>query len=410
LSDFRERPTDGAEFGALTRPMGTAIMFLKRLFVRPAPCAGPTSSMADFRCAPARPPRAPVRPALLAALHLCLGTAFLSGMVGESFATASEGPARTGIRVQPPMMCAPDIKPGREVALPAPITVENRGSEKIFCDIEPIAPSSLGMRSMPGYADLPDPSWCKPEQGTVTLAPGEAKSIAVRLLVPDEPCNYNRHWCVAFSIQSTGEGTLGIAAYPYAYLETASSKETIRPPEPAGETRAQPPATPRGTGSGFAARLPAADDADGGQGCAIITPGILDAGDVPVGSSSEAGFVCILNTKDEDISFEVAPVVPDPGRSARTALLTPGHTWIRSTDWLRPAVNGFSVCAGEQMSLGVTVAGPADSTLINYRWEGFLAINGSDGSHSLVRVRWRTTEGPDGPDLMTRRPSPRGSQ
>jgi hypothetical protein len=286
----------------------------------------------------------------------------------------------------------PDVKPGHEVEFPAPITVKNGGAGSVTCKIAPIPAVALGIKSMPGYVDIPDPTWCRLESDTLTLDAGESKSVSVSLLVPDEPCYYNRHWIVAFAVRTAGGGAVGAAVFPYVYIETASGTEPIRPPEATGGARALSPDSPRGTDA--RANAPGASTRTASEipGCLKITPGTLDAGDVPSGRSKKAGSVSILNELDQDILLSVRSVVPDPTRLARRVLLTPGHMWIRNPDWLQPATRALLLPAGEEARFAVTVASPADSTLINYRWEGFIAINGSDGSQFLVRARWRTTE------------------
>lgn len=309
-------------------------------------------------------------------------------------ACAAQEPSRIGISVQPPVLWVPDVPPGREVSLPAPITVENRGSEPITCIVEPILTSTLGIRLGRGYVDIPDPTWCKPEPGTITLAAGEARAVDVTLLVPDDPCHYNRHWCVAFSVRTSSGGMLGAAAYPYAYVETVSLVEPVRPPEATGDARALSPKSPRGTAPGSMTSGAEPPETHPRWGCLVVTPGILEAGDVPIGSSSTAGSVTILNGLGRDILFEVHSIVPGRARLARRTLITPGYTWMRDTDWLRPGTRSLIVHAGKEARFEVEAVSPSDSTAINYRWEGFIAISGSDGSESLVRVRWRTTANP----------------
>jgi hypothetical protein len=322
-------------------------------------------------------------------------------------ACAAQEQSRIGISVQPPVLWIVDVPPGREVSLPAPITIENKGSEPITCVVEPILTSTLGIGLAHGYVDIPDPTWCRPERGTITLAAGEAKSVDVMLLVPDDPCHYNRHWCVAFSVRTSSGGMLGAAAYPYAYVETASLVEPVRPPEATGDARALSPKSPRGTDPGLVTSGAKPTQTPSRAGCLVVTPGILEAGDVPVGSSSTAGSVTILNGHGRDILLEVRSLVPGAARLARRTLITPGHTWMRDTDWLQPATRSLIVHAGKEARFEVGVSSPSDSTAINYRWEGFVAINGSDGSESLVRVRWRTTANP-GEDSLLIGHSPKG--
>jgi hypothetical protein len=132
----------------------------------------------------------------------------------------------------------------------------------------------------------------------------------------------------------------------------------------------------------------------------MVTPVVLDAGDVGIGDRASAGSVSVLNTLDTEVSLEVTPLVPEPGRLVRRAIITPGHTWMRDADWLRPETRKLLVPAGEKKRFDVTVACPPDSTIANYRWEGFILAEGSDGSSSLVRVRWRTTREPGKAELI----------
>jgi hypothetical protein len=341
---------------------------------------------------------------------LCLSLVSAWPATRPSSATAAVEPQTSvGISVQPPVLWIPDVKPGHEIEFPAPLTVKNRGTGSVTCKIVPIPADPLGIRSMPGYVDIPDPSWCSLERDAITLDAGEAKSVLIRLLVPDDPCYYNRHWVLAFSVRTTGGGTLGAAVYPYMYIETASGTEPIRPPDATGEARALSPESPRGTDAGSSVPGVSTRPASATRGCLIITPGTLDAGDVPTGRAKEAGSVSIRNELDQDILLSVRSVMPEPTRLARRVLLTPGHMWMRRTDWLRPATRALLVPAGEEARFVVTVTSPEDSTAVNYRWEGYIAINGSDGTQFLVRTRWRTTkasgETTRNPTEMTQNPS-----
>ena len=206
----------------------------------------------------------------------------------ETPAAAAEPPNGIGISVQPPVLWIPDVKPGVEVPLPAPITVRNNGTAPMACTIEPMSASSLGMRSMPGYVDIPNPSWCRPEHDTLDLAAGEAKSVTVWLSIPDAPCNYDRHWCAAFSVKTAGRGIFGAVAYPYVYVETASENDLLRPPKAIGDARALSPESPRGADASSAASRASMTAAGG---CLMVRPGVLDAGDVGIGGRASAGSV-----------------------------------------------------------------------------------------------------------------------
>jgi hypothetical protein len=256
---------------------------------------------------------------------------------------------------------------------------------------------------MPGYVDLPDGSWCRLECDTLTLAAGEARPVTVSLLVPDDRCHYNRHWCAAFSVRTMGEGTLGAAVYPYVYLETVSDSEQVRPPKATGDARALSPESPRGTDASLLNSDLTTDLESEPSGCLIVTPGILDAGDVPAGCTADAGIVITRNTYARDILLKVRPLVPETARLARRVLITPGHIWAQDTQWVQLATRSLLVPAGEEARFAVKVASPPGSKTINYRWEGFVAISASNGSHSLIRVRWRTTDAPAEAGLTSRR-------
>jgi hypothetical protein len=345
------------------------------------------------------------------ARFLCAGVTLLSMCLVSQWvavgttcaATKADSPARIGISVQPPVMWIPDVIPGHEALLPAPITVKNGGTGPITLRVEPIPASSLGVKSPPGYTDIPNPSWCRLDRDVLTLAAGEAKSVIVRLLVPDDPCHYNCHWCVAFSVRAAGDGTFGAAVYPYVYVDTASSADPIRPPKAPGDARALSPESPRGTDAVSRELSSTTGRKSGARGCLIVTPGVLDAGDVPIATTVKAGSISIRNSYDRDILLKVRPLVPEPKRSARRALITPGHMWMRNADWVQPGTRGLLIPAGKEARFDVNIAGPSDSGTINYRWEGFIAISGSNGSQSLVRVRWRTTDNPATGELTSRR-------
>jgi hypothetical protein len=327
----------------------------------------------------------------------------------------SSRPARpqVGLRVHPPVAWLPAASPGTDVTLPAPITIENCGAHPVRCSIEPIQPSSIGIRYMSGYSDIPDPSWCRVELEALALRPGESRSIEIVLSIPQGACNFNKCWCVAFSIQSDGGSSVGAAAYPYVYIETQNQVGVTRPSEMTGGTRAQPPDLPRGTGTpqktpdelsrvdaaagtaprqpgeGTAAAAPA--DAPTRRGCVTVDRASIDAGDVPAGATASAGAVTLRNRYDRDVLLSFAPLAPPERGVARGVLITPGHKWMEDTSWVRTDRRSVLLPAGGEVELGVEVVDPGDPSKLNFRWEGLVEINGPWGPEALVRVRWRTT-------------------
>jgi hypothetical protein len=347
---------------------------------------------------------------VLAAPHLVIGAQ----------ADAERAPqAQVGLRVHPPVMLVRDVIPGEEAVTQAPITVENSGTRPIKCTVGSFAPSTIGMRTMRGYTDIPEPSWCTPAGCTLVLDPGESRSFPVSIMVPDERCYENRSWCVAFSVQTEGAGTLGAAAYPYIYIETTTKQDTPRPLSAADGARALPKDSPRGTGinliEGRSEPLPQEDGATvrrtdpyprvkvetqraqqrpRSAGCLGISCGVLDAGDVAAGDTASAGTIIVENRYGEDVRVEIRPLVPEPDRIARNVLLTPGHTWIEDEGWLHTWTRGVNLLAGKTAHFEMVVASPISPSTHNYRWEGFIEVAGPHGPEAIVRVRWRTTSPP----------------
>lgn len=314
----------------------------------------------------------------------------------------SPSETQVGLRVHPPVMHVSMVPPGTDFRLRAPITIENTGSRPVRCRIEPIQPSTIGIRYMRGYTDIPDPSWCRPSVGDLYLEPHEAISVPVTMTVPSGPCQTNRSWCVAFSIQTVGAASLGAAAYPYAYVETTIEENSPRPPNTATGDRAQSAESGRGAGTESVAGAGGRryGDGDGGRrpgACLHVTPGYLDAGDVSAGETASAGSISILNGYDQEIVVEIKAVVPPELGLARGVLVTPGHIWVESTRMIQPEMLRLSLAAGETAELEVAVAAPEDPSKYNYRWEGYLECDGPWGPEALVRVRWRTVS-PTRPD------------
>lgn len=309
---------------------------------------------------------------------------------------------QVGLRVHPPVMHVSRVSPGTDVQLPAPITIENTGSRPVRCRIEPIQPSTIGIRHMRGYTDIPDPSWCRPSVGDLYLKPHETISVPVTMTVPSGPCQANRFWCVAFSIQTVGAASLGVAAYPYAYVETTAEENRPRPPNTATGDRAQSAESGRGAGTEGVPGQRGQRYADGDGGlspgaCLHVDPGFLDAGDVPAGETASAGSISILNGYDQEIVVELKAVVPPELGVARGVLVTPGHMWIESARRIQPEKQRLSLAAGERAEVEVFVAAPEDPSKYNYRWEGYLECDDPSGPETLVRVRWRTVS-PTRPD------------
>jgi hypothetical protein len=317
-----------------------------------------------------------------------------------------------GLRVHPPVAWLPAVVPGTDVALPAPITIENCGSHPIRCSIAPIKPSTIGIRYMSGYSDIPDPAWCRVEGEVLTLQPGECRSVGIILSIPQGRCNFNKSWCVALSIQSDGGSSLGAAAYPYVYIETRNQLGAARPSETADGTRALSPALPRGTGTPQKTRPDAARASADAEvvarmgeeppasaashesrppGCVTVDRANIDAGDVPAGAAAGAGALILRNGYDREVLLSIASRVPPERGVARVVLITPGHKWMEATDWLRTDKRSVLLPAGGEAEVRVEVTGPGDPSRFNFRWEGLVEIDGPSGPEALVRVRWRTT-------------------
>lgn len=305
--------------------------------------------------------------------------------------------AQVGLRVHPPVMLIRDVAPGMEVVLPVPITVENSGAGAVSFTISPIAPSSIGIRTMRGYTDIPEPTWCAPGERSLTLGPGESRSVPVSVFVPAEECCENRSWCAVVSVQTEGTGTLGAAAYPYIYIETKNIQRPSRPSSEADGARALPEDSPRRTG------IPEAEES--GAGCLRIevqpqrageSPqgAVLDAGDVPAGKTGFAGGVTVENRYAEDVFVEMRSLLPEPKGLAGSVLLTPGHTWIEDEGWLHIRRQGLLLLAGKKAVFQIDAASPSSPSTYNYRWEGFVEVVGPRGPEAVVRIRWRTTSPP----------------
>jgi len=159
-------------------------------------------------------------------------TLLIAGLV------ARPAPVRAaGLAIEPGGLLLQDVPVGQarsvEQASGIRFVVSNRDDVEHEYTIYCARPSQTGNGRWPrGYAEIPDPRWVRPDQGSLVVPPGGERSFDVIIEIPEAEEHYNQKWAVTVAVE--GEPAPGsnvaLALYPMIQIETPAKRcDAARP-------------------------------------------------------------------------------------------------------------------------------------------------------------------------------------
>ncbi len=284
---------------------------------------------------------------------------------------AEEGPDRAkgvGLSVAPGGLAIQQVTPGRTYDLAqrsgVVLRISNHDSRPRTYRLSANKPSAVGNRKwLPGYLEIPDPTWFWFEQDQVTVQPEGEGVVKMYLKVPEGEQYNNQHWTVSIGVQGVSQPgeMLALAAYPRYQIETESKQDI-----------GAIPAGPLG-----------------------LKPSVLGFEDLPLGKRQE-GRITLYNNdaKRQRYTLAVKTIPVDPTREQ--IVPSPGYAWIPEPRWVSVRKRRVTVEGHQNRAVGVRLDIPDKPEHDGKHWEALLWVEPDGGLPRFIRIQTETA-----PTLVT---------
>lgn len=289
----------------------------------------------------------------------------LAGFLAIPGLGADERPDRArgvGLSVAPGGLAIQHVTPGQTYDLAqrsgVVLRISNHDSRPRTYRLSANKPSAVGNRKwIPGYLEIPDPTWFWFEQDEITVQPESDGSVKMYLKVPEGEQYDNQHWTVSIGVQGVSQPgeMLALAAYPRYQVETESKQDI-----------AAVPAGPLG-----------------------LKPSVLRFEGLPLGTEQE-GRITLYNNdaKRQRYTLAVKTIPVDPTREQ--IIPSPGYAWIPEPKWVSVRKRRVVIKGQQNRAVTVRFNVPNEPEHYGKHWEALLWIEPGEGPPRFVRIQMET--------------------
>lgn len=258
------------------------------------------------------------------------------------------------LKVAPGRFIVHNVQPGRQYDIHKEmglrLTIYNDDDTTRTWLLSTNRPSERG-RWETGYAEIPDPAWCRFENDEVTVPPRSKAYANLHLKIPEGEQYYNQHWIVTLGIDGKPErGGISLAVDIRAQIET-KGKENVK-------TRP--------------------------DGLLGVAPSTVRFEDAAPGHGNTARVV-LYNNDTKPHSYTVTSLFAD-GKSDRKTYLTHSYTAIPDSNWIRRNQK-IRVQPGKSGVLHLELDVPNPEAGAGRKWEEILLIQPEEGLAGFVRIQ-----------------------